>query len=127
MAQLPTQWRHRVEIDQQSGSPRIADTLQFAPQKVMIRSVYVINARVELLSRQEPAPDLTKARQAARNQTKAAASAAIGAAHPLAGMCPRRRTPAARPLDHLPVDIVVRPVQIEHRARRVGKQHSGSR
>ena len=80
----------------------------------MPRGVNCGDPRLQLGAVEPGVPQLAQPRQAARNQAQPAARAASGG-----GRGGRARF-AAR--DHLPVDIVGRAVEIEHRARRMGDQ-----
>ena len=117
LAAAQHQRRHRMEIEQQGRTPAIAQGRERPAQGLVIGLVDAGNPRGKIFLVVPALPQLAKAGQAARNQPEPAARAATRriAAH-------IARFAAA---EHVPVDIVAGPVEIEHGARRMGDQQGG--
>lgn len=115
-----------MKIDKQGRSPRIANAFKLALEKIVIRAMNVVNPCVKFVAPQRMTPNLSETGQSTRHQTQPAARAAIGASR-FAHDRLRGPRPFARAGDHVPIDIIMRAVQVEHRARRVGYQKTRPR
>ncbi len=102
------------------------DPIKLLRKKFMIGAVNVVNPRIQFFTRQRAAPYLTKTGQATRDKTKSAARTAIGTTGRRSGFGLEHCGIPPRSADHIPVDIVMRAVQIEHGARSMGHQQPGS-
>ncbi len=66
-----------MQIDQKRRAPLAANALKLLRQKFVVWAVDIIDPRIQFLALKGTAPDLAKAGQAARHETKTTSRAAI--------------------------------------------------
>ena len=114
LAAAQDQRRHRMEIEQQRRPPARAQLFQRLMEARMVGLMDIGDSRLEFVFMVPPVPQFAKPRQTARNQAQTAARAAAGgiAADAVGG---------ARG-EHVPINIIGRAIEIDHRPGCVGNQ-----
>lgn len=106
-----------MKVEQERRPPVIPHARQFGAERLMIRPMDYINAPLKFVGSDRVLPDLAKTGQAPRHEPEAASRSPVGK-----GM--GDRPPPLLSRNHGPVDIVARPIEVDHRARRLCHQDS---
>lgn len=117
-ASLRAQGRHGMQIDQERDAPEIANPLQLPCEKFVIGPVDTLDALFKRVPGQRFSPNLSESWQSARDKSQSAS----GAPAVPGSACKRFATA----FNHIPVYVVIRPVQIQQCTRRIGHKQSGS-
>ncbi len=111
-----------MQIDQQGDAPFGANPRQLCRQCRVIGLMDSGNPLLKLIRSQPSAPYLARSRQSARHQPQPAARTAVACVrgHHIGTL---RR---AATLDHVPINIILGPVEINQRTRRVSHQQGSA-
>ncbi len=115
-----------MQIDQQDCAPLAANPFQLLRQKFVIRAMDTLDPSIHLIAWEGLAPYLAKTGQPPGYKAKATARPTIGTSSRCAHDRLRYRSLAPRAADHVPVNVVMRAIEIEHRPRRVRHQQPGT-
>ena len=96
--------RHRVAVDQQRTPEALDEQSDLAFDRAVVRAVRLVETFVELVGSDRPPPQETVLLRARRDDPETAASAGGHPAPP-------------RPVDNRRIDIVLRPIAVDRRAR----------
>ena len=118
-AAIAGQRRHRMEIDQQDRAPLFAHALDQRFERGMVGLMNRGDPFDKVGIAQPPLPQFADPRQATRHQPQPAACAMPGMA---GSRRSRMRCRSRRVGQHIPIDIVDRAIEIDHRTRRFGHE-----
>ncbi len=99
-----------MQIHQKRYSMNVTEPLQFFFNRLVVRYVNLLDAAIDFLFVDRAEPDFADPRDTSRDETKAVAGAKC-AARTLVGLLVRIH-------HHPPIDVIARPVEVNHRSRR---------